>query len=96
MVINRRFNFAAVDIFATTNHHVFCAVHNVDKPVFINTCNVSSVQPAISNAVGGGLSTIEVTLNDDRTTYAQNANRVGVAWQIIAIFVNQFAFKRWH
>ncbi len=68
MVIDRRFNFDAVNVLTATQHHVFLAVDDVDKAMLIETRNVACMEPAIGDGFRRRLRAIDIALDDRRPT----------------------------
>ena len=66
MAVGDRFDFGAVDVLATTQDHVFLAVHDKDEAILVDTRNIAGVQPAIGDRFSGGFRAVDIALDDGR------------------------------
>ena len=96
MVIDDSLHFAAIDVLATTNNHVLCAIDDVYKTLIINSCDVAGIQPSIFDCLCICFWTIQIALNNNGATHTQDAHSVWSWWQIVAVFIDKFSFQCGH
>ena len=74
MVVKRAFHFGRIDVFAAGNNHVFQAVADEQKPVFIEISNIAAVKPPqFVNGLGRRFGPVPISLHDIRPLNANLA-----------------------
>ena len=63
MLEEHLFDLARVDVVAAADHEVLAAVDDEEKAVLIDVSEVSGVEPAVAEGLGGGLFPAEVALH---------------------------------
>ena len=51
MLVNGRFDFGRIDVFTSTQDHVFSTVFDVQEALFVNPTDVAAAEPAVNNGL---------------------------------------------
>ena len=80
------FYLHGVDVFAAGDDHVLLAVNKVDEAVLVHAGHVAGVEPAVLDALGGGLLVLVVAEHDARAAHDEFAHVF--AGNVPAVFVH--------